>query len=157
MTDEAKARESAIRILARRDHSKAEMKRKLIRNGFSPEVAEATISSLQEKGYLDDRRYAERWAAAALEGGRCYGPRLRAELRQRGIDQATASEVISELTSGSDETETLRMLLRRRFPEFDPFTADDREKRRIFGFLQRRGFSTGAIMTVFKTVSTEFE
>jgi regulatory protein len=155
MTEEAKARESALRILARRDHSTAELRRKLIRNGISPQIADATLAAFREKGYIDDRRYAEHWAAAALENGKCYGPRLRAELRQKGIEPAIADEVISGLTSGANEAETLRMLLRRRFPDFEPLAADVREKRRIFGFLQRRGFSAGAIMAFFKDVSDE--
>lgn len=155
MSDEAKALESALRLLARRDHSRSELRRKLIQRGFSPQVAETAIASLLEKGYLNDRRYAERWASAALASGRCYGPRLRAELRQRGIDQATASAVITELTCGNDETQAVLLLVRRRFPEFDPLCADDRDRRRIYGFLQRRGFSTGAIMAMFRGMPVE--
>lgn len=150
MADEVKARESALRILALRDHSKAQLRRKLIQKGFSPQVADTTIASLSEKGYLNDRRFAERWASAALESGRCYGPRLRSELRQRGVDASIASEVIVELTSGDDEQQTVQLLVKRRFPEFNPLTADDRDKRRILGFLQRRGFSTAAIISLFR-------
>jgi regulatory protein len=155
MTDEAKARESAIRYLARRDHSASEIRRKLIQKGFSQQIAESTIESLLEKGYLNDRRYAERWASAAVEGGRCYGPRLRAELRQRGVDPETVSEVIAELTGDRDESQDLRILVKRRYPEFNPLTADERDKRRIFNFLQRRGFSSGLIFAVFRGIPFE--
>jgi regulatory protein len=155
MTEETRARESALRFLARRDHSASEIRRKLIQKGFSPQIAESTIESLLEKGYLDDRRYAERWASAALDGGRCYGLRLRAELRQRGVDPATASEVLTELTCDRNESQDLRILVSRRFPEFNPKTAEDRDKRRIFGFLQRRGFSSGAIIALFKDIFVE--
>lgn len=150
MIDEAKARESALRMLARRDHSAAELQRKLVQKGFSPQAAEISIAYLLEKGYLDDRRFAGRWASAALESGRCYGPRLRAELRQRGVDSETVSEVITGLTADNDELHTLQLLVKRKFASFNPHETDDREKRRLFGFLQRRGFSHGAIMALFR-------
>lgn len=150
MSEEAKARESALRFLAGRDHSSAEIGRKLIRKGFTPQAVASVTTYLQEKGYLDDRRFAERWAAAAVESGRCYGPRLRAELKQRGIDPATVSGVIDDLSSGADEAQAVELLMRRKFPDFSPSGTDEKEKRRIFGFLQRRGFSSSAIFSVFR-------
>ena len=155
MPDEAKARESALRMLARRDHSSADLRGKLVRKGFSPQVVEEIIAALLEKGYLDDRRYAERWASSALAGGRYFGPRLRAELQKKGIEAVVASEVLAGLASEQDESHAVRTLVDRRFPGFDPQSSDDREKRRIFGFLQRRGFSVNAIMALFRGVSHE--
>lgn len=150
MNEAAKCRETVMRILARRDHSVAELGRKLAVRGFSPQVAEAEIACLLEKGYLNDRRYAERWASSALESGRCYGPRLRAELRQRGVDPETVSEVIADLTCGDDEAHALQLLVQRKFPDFNIRESDDRSRRRIFGFLQRRGFSSSKILSLFR-------
>jgi len=155
MPDEAKARESALRFLARRDHSRAELRRKLVQKGFSHQMAESAIEYLADKGYLDDRRFAERWAASALESGRCYGPRLRSELRQRGVDPSVVSEVIAELTYGNDESKSLELLVSRKFPEFSPLTADEKSKRRLFAFLQRRGFPASSIFSFFNKSSKE--
>jgi regulatory protein len=148
--DAAKARDCALRLLARRDHSKAELQRKLIQRGFARPVIESVISRLAEAGYLDDHRFARRWAESALESGRCVGSRLRLELRQRGVPTDIAEQTVSELASGFEEFPAARSLLERKFPGFDPAAADDREKRRIFGFLQRRGFPTATIIALFR-------
>lgn len=150
MPDRAKARDSALRLLARRDHSKAELQRKLVSRGFDRTTIEAVISQLAQAGYLDDRRFAVRWAESAMESGRCVGSRLRMELRQRGVPPDIAEQTVSELTAGFDELPAARALLDRRFPGFDPLSSDDREKRRIFGFLQRRGFPTRTILALLK-------
>lgn len=150
MTDAAKARDCAMRMLARRDHSKSELQRKLAGRGFDRSVIEAVISRLLDAGYLDDRRFARRWAESALESGRFVGSRLKMELRQRGVPADIAEQAVSELASGFEETSAAYSLLERKFPGFDPLSADEREKRRIFGFFQRRGFTVSTIIALFK-------
>ncbi len=155
MDQAVKVRDCALRLLARRDHSAAELKRKLVQRGFSSDCCEVIITWLVEMGYLDDRRFAERWAEAALKTGRCFGLRLRLELQQRGVVAGLAADVVEELTKDHNESLSLRALSEHRFPGFDPHTATDKEKRRIFGFLQRRGFSANAIMAFFRGATDE--
>ena len=79
MEEAEKALAYAVRALARRDHSVAELERKLRDKGFSAAVMAEVIARLDRSGYLDDRRFAERWAESAVRNGRGYGPRLRQE------------------------------------------------------------------------------
>lgn len=78
------ARAAALKLLARREHSRAELRHKLEIKGWPPPVIECVLSSLEEERYLSDARFAEAYVRGRSERG--YGPmRIRAELRERGV------------------------------------------------------------------------
>ena len=143
------AMDAALNLLARRDHSSAELSRKLVARGFAVEEIEAVISRLHALAYLDDRRYAEQWAARAVREGKAVGARLRLELRRRGIPPEI---VEAAMAAGEelDERGAVRELLLRRFAGFDPATATQKEKRRLVGWFQRRGFSLSTIFDALR-------
>ena len=95
MTEAEKALACAVRALARRDHSVAEIERKLRDKKFPPAVTAEVVSRLEKSGYLDDRRFAERWAEAAVSSGRGYGVRLRVELMRRGVSREIIEAVLA--------------------------------------------------------------
>ena len=86
------AYQAALRMLARRDHFRAELAEKLRRRGFSPADVEGALDRCGSLGLLDDQGLASRFAEVrATENG--WGPRrIEAELRRRGVDRATAGE-----------------------------------------------------------------
>jgi regulatory protein len=154
--DEGKrALASALRILAHRDMSSAELSRRLTARGFPEALAGETVTRLREAGYLDDRRFARQWAESAIRNGRGYGPRLRMELARHRVPEEIAAEVLGSLAAEYAETETLANLLARKFAGFNPSSATDREKRRVVQYLQRRGFSIAAIFEAFSLKQTE--
>jgi regulatory protein len=140
----------ALRALGRRDHSEAELRRKMIYRGISAGVVDDIIDKLTQSGYLDDRKFALRWAESAVRNGKGYGFRLRYELSRRGIAEDVASEVAERMMAEYDEGEAVKDLVARKFADFAAQSADDRQKRRIMGYLQRRGFSLTAILQVFR-------
>lgn len=92
----AEAREAALRLLARREHSASELRTKLIRKSWPEEHIERVIGSLAEAGLQSDQRFAESFARQ--RAGRFYGPRrIQAELAQRGIDPGLANEALDAL------------------------------------------------------------
>jgi regulatory protein len=139
----------AVKLLAWRDRSIAELECKLLDKGFSADVSADVIARLKKSGYLDDRRFAERWAESAVTNGRGYGPRICHELLRRGVPREIVVEVIAGIADSYDEQETLSALVARKFAGFDPKSASDREKKRVVNYLQRRGFSTAAIFSIF--------
>jgi regulatory protein len=145
----------AIKTLTRRDHSEAELRRKMGVKGISSGAVDETIERLKNLGYLDDRRFALRWAESAARNGKGYGSRLRFELNRRGIDEETAAEVTELIRAEFDETETIEALVSRKFATFTPKDADDRRKRRVINYLQRRGFSLSAILQVFRDLEKD--
>ena len=140
----------ALRVLALRDHSEAELRRKLKEKGYREQGIEQSVARLKELGYLDDLRFARSFASAALRNGRGYGPRLKLELTRRGIESRIVTQVLGEMDQEFSEKELLADLMARRYPGFDPVAATDKEKRKVVGYLQRKGFSLSAIFAQLK-------
>ena len=145
MSEKTGAFDCALRVLTRRDHSEEELRRKLRAKGYPDKDIDEVVARLTRLGYLDDSRFARTWAESAIRNGRGYGPRLRLELTRRGISAENMIEVLEELGEAYDESETLAALLERKFAGFMPGSATEKEKRRVIGYLQRRGFSLGVI------------
>ena len=74
----------AMKLLARREHSRAELALKLMKRGYEERETEAVLDECEAQKWLDDDRYAELYVRQRKEA--FYGPvRILAELQQRGI------------------------------------------------------------------------
>ncbi|HQV07769.1 MAG: recombination regulator RecX [Thauera sp.] len=140
---EPSLRERALRHLARRDHSRAELARKLAAHGDADEI-DAVIERMGELGLQSDTRYAEAFVRG--KAGRFGASRLRSELARRGIDRDLIDEAIAGECVES-EADRARAVLRGRFTE-PP--ADAREWARQARFLQTRGFAPDLIRKLLK-------
>jgi regulatory protein len=136
---ELKAR--ALRHLVRREHSRAELARKLAPHAESPQALEAVLDLLLSKKQQSDERFAEERARVL---SRKYGAaKIRQDLQARGIEAA----VIDKVASG-DEAERARTIVQKKFP----VKATNREAHaKRARFLQSRGFSYEVIRRVLKT------
>lgn len=125
----------ALAMLGRREHSRAELERKLDRLADAPLVADV-LDELAERRLQSDDRFAEVFVRSRAEKG--YGPRaIGADLRSRGLD---AEQVAAALAaSGYDWALRCHEVRQARFGRLLP--ADPREKARQLRFLQYRGFS----------------
>ena len=84
--------EAAVRLLARRAHSRVELRRKLTRRGFNAEEVETALGLLSEQGYVDDASFA---AGHVRRRSANLGPlALSAELGARGVDRAVSSAAL---------------------------------------------------------------
>ncbi len=138
--DPGALRERALGLLARREHSRFELRRKLGDAHAEPGLIEALLDDLAAAGLQSDRRYAESFVRSRV--GRGQGPlRIRQELRQRGIDSALAAQALAD--SEADWDARLREVYRKRFGTAPP--ADRREQARRARFLAQRGFPETAI------------
>jgi regulatory protein len=147
----------ALRVLALRDHSEAELRRKLKTKGYQADEIEASVERLRELGYLDDARFARSFAGSAVRNGRGFGARIKMELSRRGVAAGIIQETLAELGEEFAEAEMLADTIERRFAGFDPQSATDKEKRRVVAYLQRKGFTISAILTALKTHSIPFD
>jgi regulatory protein len=140
---ELKAR--ALRHLVRREHSRAELARKLAPRAESPEALQRLLDELAAKKQLCDERYAEERARCLA---RKYGAaRIRQDLKAKGIDP----HVIDAVSSG-DELERARAILNRKYRT----PAESRQElARRARFLQGRGFSMAVIGRLLRS-SEEF-
>ena len=140
---EPSLRERALRHLARRDHSRAELARKLAAHGDANEI-DAVIERMGELGLQSDTRYAEAFVRG--KAGRFGASRLRSELARRGIDRDLIDEAIAGECVES-EADRARAVLRARFAAAP---ADAREWARQARFLQTRGFAPDLIRKLLK-------
>lgn len=150
MDERKRALGIAFRALSRRDHSEAEIRRTLQRRNFSPDTIHEAVAALLEAGYLNDARFAGVFAESAVRNGRGYGFRIRLELTRRGISEDIIEKELERLGDEYEECAMIAHLLAKRYPDFDPRGADDRQKRRVVGYFQRRGFSLAAIVRVLR-------
>jgi len=144
------AYERALLLLTRRDHGVAELKRKLVDKGFPENDSDEAIEKLLRRGLLDDARFAEKLVDASIRNGRGVGSKLFSDLRKKGISPDVARHAIEEAASRIPELETLTLVLSKRFAAFNPRSASQKEKQRVFGYLQRRGFSLSSIISFFR-------
>lgn len=142
--------EKALRLLAVRDRSEAELRERLRQSGFPEERIAAVLARCREQGYLDDARFARSRALSLMQSGRAVGSRLLADLSRRGIPPEAAREAVEETAREVDPEELARELRRRRFPGFDYARAEERERRRAVNFFLRRGFSLELILSILK-------
>jgi regulatory protein len=145
----------ALRLLTARDYTVARLQEKFRGKGFDVTDVEDALGRLMSEGWVDDSRFAERFAESALASGRFYGSRLRQEMRRRGVPPELVSEVLGRLLLERDEVEEVRAIIERRFSNFSFSSAGDREKRRTVGFLQRHGFSLSAIFRALRATEQE--
>ncbi len=132
-----KARSVALRLLARREHSRLELSLKLRQRQIDNSVIETVLDDYEQKGWLDDNRFADVYARQRMDHG--YGLlRIVGELQQRGVHQIP--ECLSEVTD-AEWCERATELRKKRFGLAD-ISADLDEKVRQNRFLNRRGFST---------------
>jgi regulatory protein len=144
MTDspQSRARARALRLLAARPRTEAQMRERLERAGFGAE-AEDVVAWLKGLRYLDDAAFARDRAAGLVAPGR-LGPRLAEQrLVAAGIPREAARRAVREAL-GDDELARCRVLAERRAPG----TLDDRGRARLSRFLLGRGFSGRAVSSV---------
>jgi len=130
------ARDVAWTALNRRDHTVAELARVLARKRVEPAVIDAVVGELCEQGYLDDARFAQRFADDRRRLDGWGAERIEQRLRAVGVDAELIAAAV--FRQGHEaELEAAVALLRRRFP--DP-PATPRDCERALGVLVRKGY-----------------
>ena len=135
-----KARSVALRLLARREHSRQELALKLRQRNIEPGLINTVLDDYEAEGGLDDYRFADVYARQRMDMG--YGPmKILAELQQRGISHSP--ECLNETTDEQWQAAAIRLRERR----FGLHRLDDdlKEKLRQARFLAGRGFAHSQI------------
>lgn len=128
---------AALRLLARREHSAFELRRKLEQRGFTASRITGAISRLQDESYLCDERFAGALTRHRVDQG--YGElRIRAELAQHGLERSAVDRALAELNV--DWVGRALLQARRHFPGSPESDAD---VARILRHLIQRGFPAG--------------
>ncbi|NQD95163.1 recombination regulator RecX [Pseudomonas sp. CrR25] len=140
-------RRAAMDLLARREHGRVELMRKLRKRGATVELIEAALERLADEGLLSEARYLENFVGHRARAG--YGPlRIREELTQRGLLREDVERALRD--SGIDWREQLEATWRRKFPAGLP--GDARERAQQGRFLSYRGYPLDLIGRLLRGV-----
>lgn len=133
----------AMSLLARREQSRRELKRKLDQRGYETDESEAALDQLADQSYQDDERFAG--MLMRNRAGQGYGPqRIRMELKTHGLDEAGIQQLPDEAETDWDSSAAEQ--LRKRYRGKPP--ADWAERGKRSQFLLRRGFSAATVRRV---------
>lgn len=143
MTRERSLRERALGLLARREHSRAELRRKLLPHAATPEALDALLEDLIQRKLLSESRFAE--ARAHVMSRKFGAARIEHDLRARGVSEEGAASAARE--ARTTEFERALEIWRRKFgiPALDL-----KERARQARFLLARGFSTDVINRILR-------
>ncbi|MHB0973471.1 MAG: recombination regulator RecX [Acidithiobacillus ferriphilus] len=131
-------RERALRLLARREHCRAEITRKLGAAGFAIEDIAPLLDEFEQKNWLSDQRFAESYVAD--HRARAGSVKLAYDLRQRGVRDDVIEAVLGD--NRDSELDRAREVWNKKF---GTPPVDAAEKAKQMRFLQSRGFTSETI------------
>jgi regulatory protein len=138
----------ALRLLSGREHSRAELERKLGPHEEEPGQLRRVLDELQAKGFIDQRRVAE--SVVHRRAAKLGAARIRQELQARGLDAELVAEAVAGLRS--NELQRAQAVWRRKF---DAPPADAAERGKQARFLAARGFEGDVIRRVLAPARDE--
>jgi regulatory protein len=149
-------RESVLRYLGRRDHSASELRRKVSAKGYDTTVIDRILSEFQEKGYIDDMAFAEKFASDKAEFKQ-WGPnKIKAALFKKGVKASVAEKVIQNLSVNLEHHQICVDLLRKRKQHFMRETDPLKRKQKMYRYLAGKGYASGSISRAIDQIRGEF-
>lgn len=147
-----KVRESALTLLDYRARTRDELERRLLQKGYDEEVIAKVLDQLENVDLIDDERFASEWVANRVAHRPIGKSRMVWELRRKGI----STEVIDEAIEQVDEVKEFEMALEIAKKKLGSVELEGPEaKRKLAGFLQRRGFHWETVSRVLDRLTTE--
>jgi regulatory protein len=144
-----KALNTALRILARRDHSKYELVQKLKKRGFAREEIDDAILSCERFDYINDQRTAQVFIRQLKR--KVYGKkRIQHELKKKGLKGTSIQGILDKSVSEADEREGAERIVKKNSKRFEREKNGLKRRDKIYRFLHARGFSQGVIARILK-------
>ncbi len=149
--DEAmRAKNYALNILREDIFSKSQMARQLEREGFRERTIETIIAELIQSGHIRDRLYAEKWVQRRQKSNPRGRTVLKQELIDKGVDRETAEQVLAEVKT-EDEKRLALQIAQKQSKKYKNLPTQV-AKRRLHGFLARRGFESETILQIIEQI-----
>jgi regulatory protein len=132
----------AIRLLARREHSRTELRNKLLLRSYPSSIIEEVLDQLAEQGLQSDERFAESYTRARSQRG-YGGNKIRAELMSRDVDRDTISVAIESLDDCW--VEYAAAMLAKKYPDYSKNNASSLEHAKMQRYLWSRGYNSDQV------------
>jgi regulatory protein len=143
-----KAKISAFRLLKFRIRSAGEIKQRLKQKKYSQPVIREVLDFLSDLGYVDDLAFAVAW----INNRQQFKPKskrlIKSELRQKGVCDDIIEQAFGQ-AAGIEDEKTAHLLAEQKYKKLKSMETEI-VKRRLIGFLGRRGFSSSLIYKVIK-------
>ena len=144
----------ATRLIGGRMQSERELRTKLGRKEYGPAAIDAVIENLKRLGYVNDAKFAATRAGDQANVKKHGKARAVQELMKAGVDKAVAQQATADAYEGVDPKQAAVEVAAKRAASLKRFDAET-ARRRLVGFLQRRGFDYEAVQhAVEKTLGT---
>lgn len=142
----------ALRVLAGRAYSIGELREKLRRRAQRAGDVDGILARLKDHGYLDDRRFAEGFAAARLSNDRLGQSRVLRDLRQHRVAPSLAEKTVQKVYQEVDEEALIEEWIRKKYrlAQREGLFHEDKDLAAAYRRLLRAGFRTGKIVKVLK-------
>ena len=142
----------ALKSLGGRAHSAGELREKLRRRAERASDVDDILSRLKEHGYLDDRRFAESFAAARLSNEGLGRTRVLQDLRQRRVAPGLAEKTVRQVYDGVDDEALIEDWIRKKYrmATREGLFQENKDLAAAYRRLLRAGFRTGEIIRVLK-------
>ena len=148
-----KAQDTALHYIGYKMRTVKEIRMKLEEKEFSEDITERVIEFLEKYGYADDREYCRKYIREKLRMKPKSGYALKIELKQRGISSRIIDEVMAE-TEVDEEGDAFRWLERKSRGIWPP--QDDKQKKKLYDFLLRKGYSYDIIGEAFRQMDEAY-
>lgn len=146
-----RARNVAYRYLTYRPRSRKEVEDKLRDREFEPSVICTVLSNLERFGYVDDREFSSAWARSRVRIRGFGRRRIAQELRSKGISREIIEETLEAVFEDSSEADIALREAEKKLKSLARCEYDAR-RRRLAGFLERKGFSSEIIRAILHGV-----
>jgi regulatory protein len=149
----------AVRYLGLRACSSDELRSRLRARAALQSDVDSAIGRLKDIGYLDDKRFAENFAAARLENDGFGRMRVLNDLRSRRVPAKLAEKVVERVFEDKSESELIDAFIERRLPSLVGAgqIEDERILARAYRRLRRAGFSSAGTMAALKRMAARPE
>ena len=150
-----KIKEYLIRLLGRRDHARNELFKKGLKKGYSKEILDTILDELSEKGYLNNRSFAIKFARDKFRFNHWGRQKIRIELKKKGVRDYDIELALDELDS-NDELEKIEYLVQKSASRFLR-KAPEKRKKSMFDFLIRKGYDSDVILKHLDTLISKLD
>lgn len=143
----------ALDMLEARARGVAELRRLLLKKGEPESDVDAAIARLQANGLLDDANFARQLTRSKAAGAGLSRRRIQQELAKRGVARDVSDDAIGEVfdEEGIDENASIERVARKKLRMLMKVDGPTR-KRRLYGYLARRGYDSDDIQRVLRVV-----
>lgn len=157
MTDlRRKIFERAIKLLAAKPRSVAELRERLLRGKNTDQaIVEAVISRLREYGYLNDERFAFSYASYKVKQKPVGRRRLERDLKFKKVDSAVATEALEMVYAETSEEQLIDKAIEKRL-RIRGRPKNRAEAKRLFDHLLRQGFGFELVSNKIRSLATDF-